>query len=120
MSFKDAIVSAFSNYAVFSGRARRSEFWYFYLFRILIQAGIILISELIGGDRLKLVLDTLILLVLFVPELALGWRRMHDIGKSGAYVLFALLPVVGWILLIVWLCQDSQPGGNQYGPNPKE
>ena len=45
--------------------------------------------------------------------------RLHDIGKSGGYYFFILIPLVGWILLLVWMCQDSQPGANQYGPNPK-
>ena len=58
-------------------------------------------------------------LALLVPSLAVFWRRMHDIGRSGAYYFLGLIPLVGWILLLVWECQDSQPGANQYGSNPK-
>ena len=58
-------------------------------------------------------------LVVLVPSLAVTWRRLHDVGKSGAYYFFMLIPVVGWIIVLIQLCKDSQPGENQYGVSPK-
>jgi uncharacterized membrane protein YhaH (DUF805 family) len=117
----DAVKSGFRNYARFSGRARRSEFWFWALFNVIVAA---IASGL--DNALDLTNSTgngpfqgLVTLALLVPNLAVGWRRMHDTGKSGAMYLIGLIPVIGWILVIVWACQDSQPGQNQYGPSPK-
>lgn len=121
MNLLDAIKSGFRNYARFSGRARRSEFWFWVLFNVLVS--------LVGSgfdNALGLANSTgngpfqgLFALALIVPNLAMGWRRMHDTGKNGAMYLIGIIPVIGWILVIVWACQDSQPGQNQYGPSPK-
>ena len=59
-------------------------------------------------------------LAVFVPSLAVGVRRLHDMGKSGWFLLIGLIPIVGWILLIIWLCTDSEPASNEWGANPKE
>ena len=124
MSFSESIQSVLSQYATFSGRARRSEYWYFVLFNILIGIVFGALIGLVGGQASALgslltTLESLISLALLIPSLAAIWRRLHDIGKSGATFFFILIPLVGWILLLIWLCQDSQPGENQYGPNPK-
>ena len=104
MGFSQAVKSVFSNYANFSGRARRSEYWYFVLFSLII--GLIPIVNLIVG------------LISIIPGIAVCVRRLHDIGKSGWWLLLCLIPVVNLILL-VWYCTDSQPGENQWGANPK-
>ncbi|NND08827.1 MAG: DUF805 domain-containing protein [Saprospiraceae bacterium] len=106
---------ALSKYAIFEGRSRRSEYWYFVLFNILagIAAGIV--DEFFGFP----VIGTIVSLALFIPGLAVGVRRLHDIGKSGWNLLFILIPLVGLIILLVWLCKDSEAGSNKYGPNPK-
>ena len=123
MSFKEAIVSAFQNYAKFSGRARRSEYWYFVLFVGIVSFVLGMIGSFAGdsgfGSFVSL-LTGLFDLAVLVPSLALCWRRLHDIGKSGGYYFLSLIPVVGIIILLVWLCKDSMPGENAYGPNPKE
>ncbi len=111
MSFGEAISTCFSKYATFSGRARRSEYWYFTLFN-LILSGVVSIFKI-------QILVTLVSIALLLPGLGVGVRRLHDIGKSGWYLLIGLIPVVGAILLIVWYCRDSDPGSNAYGPNPK-
>lgn len=116
MSFTEAIKTVFSKYAVFSGRATRSEYWYFALFYFLIGIPLIVMTQMNAGLAL---LASIIRLALFLPSLGVFVRRMHDINFSGLRIFFALIPVVGWILLLVWLCKDSQPGENQYGPNPK-
>lgn len=128
MSFTDAIVSAFSNYANFSGRARRSEFWYFCLFKTLVRLALLLFSALVLGPLLglrpaKLLYDILKLsfsVAAFIPHLALIWRRLHDIGKSGANYLWILVPLAGVILLVVWWCRDGDEGDNAYGADPKQ
>lgn len=127
MSFIEAVSNVFRNYANFEGRARRSEYWWFSLFNVLIYIivgvlgvaisaasydpgyGIIATGGLIGVYSLGTIL----------PSLAVACRRLHDIGKSGAYIFFVLLPVAGEILLLVWEFQDGQPWTNQYGPDPK-
>ncbi len=118
MGFGEAVQSVFSKYATFSGRARRSEYWYFVLLQVIVTAvlnGLYSATESVAFSAILVLFD----LALLVPSLAVCWRRLHDIGRSGAYYFFVLIPLVGWILLLVWMCQASQPGANQYGPNPK-
>ena len=119
MGFKEAVQSCLSQYATFSGRARRSEYWYFTLFNALLGFVIGVIGAFLG-ETFTNILTVLVTLALLAPGLAVSVRRLHDIGKSGWALLFALIPVVGWILIIVWACKDSEPGENQYGSNPKE
>ncbi len=123
MSFTEAVTSVFSNYANFSGRARRSEYWYFTLFNLIVSAVLGILLNLTAGSFLgNIVRATEIVysLAVLVPSLAVVWRRLHDIGKSGAWYFIGLVPIVGFILLLVWFCKDSQPEVNQYGPCPKD
>ena len=123
MSFQEAISSVFSNYANFSGRARRSEYWYFCLFNIIVSMILSLLMKLTAGSvmfNLFRIADVVYSLAVLIPGLAVAWRRLHDIGRSGAWYLLLLVPIVGVIVLIVWFCKDSQPGVNQYGPCPKD
>ena len=117
MTFTQAIQSVFSQYATFSGRARRSEYWFFVLFNYVISAALGFLGRYMF---LFSILSGLYSLAVLIPSLAVTWRRLHDIGKGGGWYLFILVPLVGWIFLLVWLCRDSQPGQNAYGPNPKE
>jgi uncharacterized membrane protein YhaH (DUF805 family) len=96
-------------YADFSGRASRSEFWYFML-------AYFVVAVVLGLLRLNIV-ALLLELGLLIPSLAAGSRRLHDTGKSGWFQLVGLIPVVGWILVIYWLAQPSV-GPNQYGEEP--
>lgn len=116
MSFMDAVRSVLSQYATFSGRARRSEFWWFGLFAFLAYVVAYAIDQAIG----TMILTVVVWLGLIVPTLAVSWRRLHDTGRSGAWWLIGLVPVVGGIILIVFYVLDSQPGDNQYGPSPKQ
>jgi uncharacterized membrane protein YhaH (DUF805 family) len=113
MNFKDAVVTCFKKYVDFSGRARRSEFWYFSLFTAI--ANVIL--SLIFGEASIVI--SLFSLAILLPSLSVSWRRMHDIGKGSAWNFIVLIPLVGWILVLVWCCKDSQAGSNRFGPNPK-
>lgn len=96
------------NYAKFDGRARRSEFWYFVLFNLIISAVLRYIGGAIGFNMLESIYS----LAVLIPNIAVGIRRMHDIGKSGWFIL---IPFYN----IYLFAQDSQPGDNEYGANPK-
>ncbi len=102
-------------YADFSGRAGRAEYWSFALTLGVISS----LLNLLGRDGGFFgVLATLFSLAIFVPSLSVGWRRLHDTGRKGAWYLIFLIPLIGWIILIVWLCQPGQPGENEFGPSP--
>lgn len=109
-------------YTVFSGRARRKEYWMFTLFNIIFfTVAIIFDYALIDAVRWDISLFSYIyILSIFIPWLAVSVRRLHDIGKS-AWVLFIVsIPIVGLIWLLVLMANDSNPGENKYGSNPKE
>lgn len=116
VGFMDAVKSFFTHYADFSGRARRSEYWYVVLFNILVS---LVLGALISISRSFAFLSTIWSIGVLVPGLALCVRRLHDVGKSGLWFLWILLPIAGPIILLVQYCTDSQPGPNQYGPSPK-
>jgi uncharacterized membrane protein YhaH (DUF805 family) len=103
-------LAVLKKYAEFSGRARRQEYWMFVLINLIISLVLNYVSAFLYG---------IYSLAVLVPSIAVGARRLHDIGKTGWLLLIALIPVLGWILLLVWLAKDSQPGSNQYGENPK-
>ena len=104
MNFGQAISSCLSKYATFSGCASRPEFWWFFLFQILISLAASMLGETING---------LVALGLLLPALAAGTRRLHDIGKSGWWQL-VMLTVIGLLVLIYWWVQPAVEGGNQY------
>lgn len=110
-------VQVFQKYADFNGRSRRSEFWYFTLINALVIVGIILIELIFGTYGL---LGALYAFGTIVPALAVTVRRLHDTGRSGWSILLCLIPVIGGIILLIFLLQDSQYGENQYGRWPKE
>ena len=120
MSFPDAVKVCLSKYADFSGRARRSEFWFFFLFTVLVGIVASIIDAILGtknGSGTGLV-ESIANLALILPGLAVGARRLHDTGRSAWWLLLWLAICVGWIVLIVFYCLDSKPD-NQYGPSPK-
>jgi uncharacterized membrane protein YhaH (DUF805 family) len=111
----DNYVGVLKNYVGFEGRARRREFWQYALVSTIIGVVLQIIGAVIGTP----VLGYIYALAVLLPGLALGARRLHDIGKSGFWLFIVVVPLVGGIVLIVFACQDSTPGPNQYGPNPK-
>ena len=108
ISLGDAIKNCFQKYAEFSGRARRSEYWYFALFNFIV-------GLLVGWIPF---VGLFVSLGLLIPSIAVGVRRLHDTGRSGWLYLLALVPIAGTIVLIIWFCEDSQRD-NEYGPSPK-
>lgn len=115
-------VTVLKKYAEFNGRARRSEYWYFVLFNVIISIILTLIDYSVFGTGIEgpSTISSIYSLALLVPSLAVAVRRLHDTGRSGWNLLWAFLPLIGAILLIVWLATDGQPGSNEYGQNPKE
>ncbi len=115
-------VKCFNQYADFSSRARRSEYWYFFLFNVIIAFVAGFVFGFIGGITGMMwisYLSYIYTLVALVPGIAVCVRRLHDVGKSGWWVFISLIPLAGAIWLVVLMCTDSQPGTNQWGPNPK-
>jgi uncharacterized membrane protein YhaH (DUF805 family) len=108
-------IDVLKKYAVFDGRARRTEYWMFALFNLIVALVLSLIDRVTGHQ----ILGTLYLLAVLLPSIGVGIRRLHDTGRSGWWLLLGFIPLIGAIVLIVFMVQDSQPGTNQYGPNPK-
>jgi len=110
-------------YAVFSGRARRKEYWMFVLFN-LIFAIVAVVLDNVLGIAIKGIgygpIYIIFALAMILPGLGVAIRRLHDIGKSGWFIFINLIPCIGFIWFLVLVCTDSQAGENQYGPNPKE
>ena len=129
VGFLEAILCFYNNYANFKGRATRKEYWYVVLYMTLMAIGFYILDvfgEIVniaygnwGYTNFAIILNVLCMLVHIVPVISLAFRRLHDIGKSGVYYLFVLIPVVGSILLIVFFCTDSD-ADNQYGPRKTE
>jgi uncharacterized membrane protein YhaH (DUF805 family) len=113
---------ALKKYAVLSGRSRRKEYWYFVLFTVLISIALNIIDGLTGtydvGAGVGL-LGGIFGLAILIPSIAVSVRRLHDIDRTGWWVLVSLVPIVGWIVLVVFHVQDGTPGTNGYGSNPK-
>ena len=116
MKFTQAITTCMGKYGTFSGRASRSEYWWFYLFVVMISWGSIIVSGAMYSpdDLMFEILPNLVSLIFIVPGIAAGSRRLHDIGKSGWWQLLWIIPIIGWILLIVWLATNTKPEGDKY------
>ncbi|MCD9903266.1 MULTISPECIES: DUF805 domain-containing protein [Streptomyces] len=111
----DWYLAVLKNYAGFSGRARRKEYWMFTLISFVISLVLSIIGGLIGADFLSYIYAVAIL----IPTLAVGVRRLHDTSRSGWWLLIGLIPLVGFIILIVFLASEGKQEPNQYGTNPK-
>ncbi len=127
MGFTEAVKSVFSNYTNFSGRARRSEYWYFVLFNMLINFVLSTLMALGGGYSDEMSAFAMIIaglmsiygLVAIIPGIAVSIRRLHDTGRSGWNLLWGFVPLIGSIIVLIFMATDSVQGENQYGPNPK-
>ncbi|MFE7841761.1 DUF805 domain-containing protein [Streptomyces sp. NPDC057474] len=108
-------VEVLKKYVVFSGRARRQEYWMFTLIASLIYLGLVVLGLAMDTEVPELVFVAAI----FLPSLAVSVRRLHDIGRSGWWVLIGLVPCVGSIVTIIFMATEGQRGENQYGPDPK-
>ncbi len=109
-------------YAIFNGRARRKEYWYFLLFNIIISFVFGIIDGVTGSFSAEAgmgLLGGIYMLIVLIPGIAVSIRRLHDTDRSGWWLLIGLIPLIGSIVLLVFLVQDSKPSENQFGANPK-
>lgn len=133
MGFGQAIKSGFQNYANFSGRASRSEFWWFLVFYwiVIFVASIIdnllgfrvITGETVAGTNVAIAynpgwLSLIVWLVFLLPILGLWWRRLHDTDRSGLWSLLWFICCIGWIILVVWWASPGTPGPNKFGAPP--
>jgi uncharacterized membrane protein YhaH (DUF805 family) len=109
-------VAVLKKYAVFTGRARRTEFWMFVLGNIVVSIAISVVEKIIGSGG---ILGMLYSLAILVPSIAVGARRLHDTNRSGWWQLIALVPFLGIIVLIYFCATAGDAGANTYGPDPK-
>ena len=133
MTFMEAVRSGFSNYVTFSGRARRSEFWFWTLFAIIISVVAMLVDGMIFPDLMTAQvtdagasfqsqggpISLVVSLGLLLPGLAMAVRRLHDTDRSGWWLLIGLIPLIGLIVLIVWYVTEGTKGPNRFGADPK-
>ena len=114
MGFGQAISSGFSNYVNFSDRASRSEYWYWTLFYFIGAIVTAAIDAAIGMS----VTSGLFGLAMLLPSLAIAIRRLHDLDRTGWWVLLWFVVLIGWIILIIWFCTRGTAGPNRFGPDP--
>lgn len=126
------MLTAFKKYAVFEGRARRSEYWLFVLFQILVSIGLGVVGGVLDSvmgtgpgqsgmpyGMVSLTLACISGLVFLIPSIAVAVRRLHDTDKSGWFLLLGLIPLLGALILLIFYCLDGTPGPNKFGPDPK-
>ena len=124
MGFAQAVATCFAQYASFTGRARRSEYWWWILFQALVWAFagavdmLAFPSTLIGGPNGIGPVTALVGLAMLLPTLAVTARRLHDIDKSGWWQLLGFVPIVGGLIMLFWCIRDSRPGDNRFGADP--
>jgi len=111
MTFTQSISICLSKYADFNGRAKRPEYWWFVLFLFLLGAITAAVSE---------VLNSIVGLATIIPSLAVGARRLHDINRSGWWQLLWIIPVIGWIVVVIFLAQEGESTDNQFGAIPSD
>lgn len=121
MGFGEAIKTGFSKYFTPSGRARRSEYWYFFLFLFLVSFSASFADAFLGlyiGAGVG-TLSTIVSLAFLTPGIMLGIRRLHDLDRTGWWILIGFVPLVGSIVLLVFFVQSGTDGPNRFGPDPK-
>ena len=114
--------AALRKYAVFGGRSRRKEYWYFVLFSSIITVLLFIVDGAIGTSDSSLdlgLLSGIFSLAILIPSIAVSVRRLHDIDRTGWWFLISFVPLIGTIVLLVFAVQDGTPGTNRYGSNPK-
>jgi uncharacterized membrane protein YhaH (DUF805 family) len=115
MTFSEAVKSGFDHYTKFDGRAARPAYWWWFLFAILVAIATNILDAIIGSFG---VISGLAGLALLLPGLSVAIRRLHDTDHSGWWVLIGLIPIIGFIVLLVFYLRDSDSGENKYGPPP--
>jgi uncharacterized membrane protein YhaH (DUF805 family) len=117
LTFSDAIRSGFEHYTDFDGRASRAAYWWWFLFALLASVAAGILDAALDTAPL---LRVLVGLALFLPGLSVAIRRLHDTDRSGWWVLIGLIPIIGWIVLLIWYLQQGDATENRFGPPPAE
>lgn len=117
----DWYLKVFRNYVGFRGRARRKEYWMFILVNIILGVVLSLIDKMLGWQRAggEGVLTTLYGIAVFLPSWAVLFRRLHDTDRSAWWLLLVIIPVIGWLIILAFNCQNGTPGENRFGADPK-
>lgn len=118
MGFVQAVSSVFSKYATFAGRAPRSEYWFWMLFTLLVSVATAILDAAIFPDNEMGPLNSVASLAFLIPGFSVCARRLHDTGRSGWWSLLFLVPLIGWLILLIWTVSKSEPIDNEYGPPP--
>ena len=116
-------LGAFKKYFELTGRASKTEFWYFVLFNIMFSITAMLLDEILGMETVAQrygLIYTIYTAIVFTPGLTIVVRRLHDVGKSGFFVFIILIPIIGLIWLLIVLAGNGYPGKNKYGENPNK
>ena len=114
-------LEALRKYAVFTGRARRKEYWFFLLFTVLVTFLLAFIDQMLGlfdPENGVGLLSGIYSIGVVIPSIAVGIRRLHDTGRSGWWLLIGLIPIIGGLVILFFTILESEPGDNEYGPNP--
>ena len=114
MSFSEAVKDGFDHYAKFDGRASRSSFWWWVLFVVIVS----IVANILDSAVDVAIFSIIVSLGLLLPGLSKAIRRLHDTGRSGWWVLIGLIPLIGFIVLLIFYLEKSDPGANEYGPAP--
>ncbi|MBL0592837.1 DUF805 domain-containing protein [Aeromonas veronii] len=110
-------ISVLKQYAVFSGRARRTEYWMFVLCNVIVMLLLGMVDKLIGGDNE--LISSIYSLAVLLPSLAVAARRLHDTDRSAWWLLLGLIPIIGTLVLIYFMVCNGQQGSNRFGDDPK-
>ena len=114
MSFQESIAKCMGNYRTFEGRASRSEFWWFYLFCILIQWFAQIVFTITSGPEIGIAFSMIVSLILVIPIMAVSARRLHDTDKSGWRYLWCIT-IIGAIPVVIWWASEGSTESNEYG-----
>jgi len=117
----DWYLKVLRNYVGFSGRARRKEYWMFVLVNFILTLVLGIVDKILGWERAggEGILTTIYALLVFLPSLAVLFRRLHDTDRSAWWLLLILIPIVGWLIILAFNCQAGTAGENRFGPDPK-
>jgi uncharacterized membrane protein YhaH (DUF805 family) len=118
MTFFGAVSNVFKNYVGFSGRAARSEYWYWVLFVFIVNLALLMLDRAMFEDMVQGPFSGIFSLLTLLPSIAVAVRRLHDVDRTGWWFLLVFIPVIGWIVLLVWFCTKGTAGANRFGADP--
>ena len=115
------MILPFRRYFEFSGRSRRMEFWMYTLFNVLVAIAAVAIDYALGfGFENNGPVGIITSLAFFVPSRSVSYRRLHGVDRSAGWLVLVFVPIIGWLVLLIWNCSDGTSGTNRFGPDPKD